>query len=280
MKKTFSFFTDYGALNSKPVFQALIEGTIKQGHSVVLNSLDADVAVIWSMLWQGRMSKNKEIYDFFKSQNKPVIVLEVGSIIRGITWRVGVNGIDPDKLVYSTEDNRQTKFNLDLKKWREDGNHILVCCQNEKSRLWTGLPSNTFWVENIIAEIRKVTEMEIRVRPHPRSQFVLDTKKYKKVSLQIPKLQKNTYDSYDLSFENTWATINWNSGPGPQSIINGIPAYTSTNSIAYPVSIKSLTNITKPDLVAREEWLDRFSKSEFTLDELRSGSMLKTLTFL
>ncbi len=280
MKKTFSFFTDYGALNSKPVFQALIEGTLKQGHGVVLNSFNADVAVIWSMLWQGRMSKNKEVYDFFRNQNKPVIVLEVGSIIRGASWRLGVNGISPDQLLYSTEDNRQKKFNLTLKDWRKDGNHILVCCQNEKSKLWSKLPSNTIWVENLITEIRSITDMEIRVRPHPRSHFTLDTKKYKKVSLQIPKFQKNTYDSYDLSFENTWATINWNSSPGPLSIVNGIPAYTSIDSIAYPVSIKSLASITNPELVDRKEWLDRFSKSEFTLDELRSGSMLKTLTFL
>lgn len=280
MTKTISFFTDYGALNSKPVFQALIEGASKQGYRTLLNSFDADVAVIWSMLWQGRMSKNKEIYDFFKKQNKPVIILEVGSIIRGTTWRLGVDSISPNNLIYSDESNRQTKFNLKLKDWRKDGNHILICCQNEKSKLWDGLPNNAQWVENIITEIRKITDMEIRVRPHPRSQFNLDTRNHKKVYLQQPKIQKNTYDSYDLSFDNTWLTINLNSSPGPLSVLNGIPVYTGINSMAYPISIKTLDKMTNPDLLPREDWLDRFSKSEFTIEELRSGSMLKTLTFL
>lgn len=275
----FSVFTDYGALNSKPVFSAFIEGINALGHEYVLNSLDADVAVIWSVLWHGRMSKNRDVYNFFKSQNKPVIIIEVGSIIRGTTWRVGVDGITPNNLIYSTSDNRIKKFNLHLAEWNTRGNHILICCQNDKSQLWNNLPSNSTWVNGIIENLRQFSDMQIQVRPHPRSPFKLDLKKYKNVLLQIPKLNIKTYDSYDLNFKNVWATVSWNSSPGPLSIIAGVPVYCSTDSIAYPVSIQSVSNILNPEKIDRTEWLDKFSKSEFTLDELRTGQSLKKLTF-
>ena len=55
----FSLWTDNGAMNSKPVFQAFEKSLKDAGCTVVHNSLDADVAVIWSVLWHGRMAQNK-----------------------------------------------------------------------------------------------------------------------------------------------------------------------------------------------------------------------------
>ena len=76
----FSVFTDFGSLNSVPVFNAVIKGLLKLEHEVVVNSLDADVAVIWSLLWHGRMEPNKRIWQEFHRQNKKVLVIEVGNI--------------------------------------------------------------------------------------------------------------------------------------------------------------------------------------------------------
>jgi hypothetical protein len=52
----------------------------------MINSYDntCDVAVIWSVLWQGRMAGNKKVWDDFRSQGKPVVVLEVGGLLRNI----------------------------------------------------------------------------------------------------------------------------------------------------------------------------------------------------
>lgn len=280
MKKKFSIFTDYGALNSKPVFEAFIAGVKAQGHSYVLNSLDADVAVIWSVLWHGRMAKNREVYEFFKKQNKPVIILEVGSIKRGTTWRVGVNGITPTQLIYSDENNRVKKFNLGLADWTKSGNHILVCCQNDRSQLWKNLPPNQVWVDSVVETIRKFSNMQIQIRMHPRSSFKFDLKNYKNVTLQIPRFDYTTYDSYNLNFKNTWATVSWNSTPGSQSILSGVPVFCNTDSMAYPVSLKDISRIQNPEYPDRIDWVDQFSKSEFTLDELTEGQPLKKLTFL
>ena len=56
--------------------------------------MDADAALIWSVLWFGQMGKNKEVWDRYRAQGKPVIVIEVGGLIRNETWKLGINGIN------------------------------------------------------------------------------------------------------------------------------------------------------------------------------------------
>src|SRR6056300_1168509 len=117
----FSLFTDNGALNSKPVFQAFATGCSQQGHEVVYNSMNADVAVIWSVLWHGRMTANKKVWNEFKSKNKPIIVLEVGALQRNVMWKVGINGINADA-VFGEEKNdssRAEQLGLKLEPWTD-----------------------------------------------------------------------------------------------------------------------------------------------------------------
>ena len=90
----FSLWTNNGALNSKPIFNAFAHSCLQLGHDVVYNDPSADVDVIWSILWNGRMAPNKEIWDKAQVNKKPVIVLEVGGLKRGTTWKVGLNGIN------------------------------------------------------------------------------------------------------------------------------------------------------------------------------------------
>ena len=52
----------HGSLNSVPVFDAVAEGLTKLGHTVVDDTVDCDVPVLWSM-WHGRMQGNKHIYE-------------------------------------------------------------------------------------------------------------------------------------------------------------------------------------------------------------------------
>ena len=51
----FGTFNKFGALNSKPVFEAFSNSVKDRGWIVSEHNLNADVAVIWSVLWNGRM---------------------------------------------------------------------------------------------------------------------------------------------------------------------------------------------------------------------------------
>jgi len=60
-------WTEYGPQNSKPIFDAFVKSLEDAGETIVLNrSVNADVAVIWSVLWRGRMENYKRIWDEYK----------------------------------------------------------------------------------------------------------------------------------------------------------------------------------------------------------------------
>jgi hypothetical protein len=84
-----SLFTNYGSLNSKPIFESLSIGLTKLGHNVLYNEINADVFVIWSILFAGRMSPNKQIWEYAKKNNIPIVVLEVGGLKRDLrSWEL------------------------------------------------------------------------------------------------------------------------------------------------------------------------------------------------
>ena len=67
-----ALYPQYSALNAAPVFKSFIEHLKdKKENFVVDSNEEADVAVIWSVLWRGRMSDNKLIWDRKRSQGKP-----------------------------------------------------------------------------------------------------------------------------------------------------------------------------------------------------------------
>ena len=164
----FSVFTDFGSLNSVPVFNAVIKGLLKLEHEVVVNSLDADVAVIWSLLWHGRMEPNKRIWQEFHRQNKKVLVIEVGNIKRNITWKVGINGINrkADFGQMGNGPDRANKFNLKYSPWRTAGDHILICSQHDKSEQWKDMPPLNQYLHETIDKIREHSKRKIIIKKY------------------------------------------------------------------------------------------------------------------
>jgi hypothetical protein len=271
----FGLFTHNGALNSKPVFEAFANGVAHLGHEVVYNDMNADVAVIWSVLWHGRMSANKNVWDTFIKQHKKVIVLEVGALFRGTTWKVGINGINRDATFPKGNNNsdRATQFGLELKPWNTDGSKIVICTQHDKSEQWVNMPAINQWVSNMVNAIRAYTDKEIIIRPHPRCKINIPG-----ITVQAPKQIPGTYDDFDLEFDDVYAVVNWSSNPATQAVMAGIPVYTGPSSLAWDVSIKDLKNINDPKLHDRTQWLNNLAYTEWSVPEISQGIPIKHLT--
>ena len=275
----FNLHEKFGALNSKPVFDAFHAGANALGHDVVVNG-DDGVDVIWSVLWNGRMGRNRAIWERNVSQSKPTIVLEVGGIKRGTTWKVGLNGINRDAFFgdAGNDSRRSNLLDLRLKPWRSDGEFILLCGQHEKSEQWRNQPRMSQWVMDTIENIQAHTDRPILFRPHPRCRLPAIEHQYKNVYRQEPVQISGTYDDFDMNFNNIYCTVSWTSNPGIHSVIEGVPAYTSNSSLAWDVSIKSLTNINNLPLPDRTQWLNDYAWTEFTTEEIASSLPHKRLT--
>ena len=277
----FSLWTNYGALNSKPVFDAFAYSCLDAGHTVGYNDKSSDVDVIWSVLWHGRMANNRTIWEQAQQNKKPIIVLEVGGLQRNITWKVGLNGINRDAYFgpKGNDDTRAKKLGLTCKPWKDNGNGpIVIACQHAYSHQWKNKKPIPTWVYDTATEIRDYTDRQIIIRPHPRCRIQGIEHYVKDVILQYPKKLIGTYDDFDFYVDDAYAIVNWSSNPATHAIINGIPAFVGPSSLAYDVAnidLKDINNPIKPD---RTQWLNDLAHTEWTVEEIKQGIPLKSLT--
>lgn len=275
----FGIYTAYGALNSKPVFEALQVGLKKLGHTIRLNQ-PGDVDVIWSVLWRGRMQKNKTIWQAAKSNNKPIIVLEVGSFYRGKTWKVGLNGVNRDAYFgdKGNDSKRANKLNLFLRPWVTNGTAVLVACQHKNSGQWEGQDYDK-WLKETIVLIKRHTDKQIIVRPHPRypePQHLF--KNDKRIVIQNPKKIQSTYDDFDFNLQNIYAVFNYSSNPGISAAIQGVPIFVSPSSLAWDVSNTNIKNLNNLQFPEREQWINDLAFTEWYIDEIATGLPILRLT--
>jgi len=278
----FKLWNKYGALNSTDVFDAFRMGCRALGYAIVDDSNDADIDVIWSVLFNGRMAPNKTIWEKNRASGKPTIVLEVGGIKRNTTWKVGLNGINRDAYFgpANNNSNRVHELGLTLKPWRTDGDYILICGQHDKSLQWQGMPSMSQWVMQTIDKIQSVSNRPIVFRPHPRCPLPHIENEFRNVKRQTPHHITGTYDDFDISFNNVWATVSYSSNPGIHSILEGVPAFVGPSSLAYDAAndIDFLHDIENPLRPERQQWLNDYAWTEFTVAEISQGLPIKRLT--
>lgn len=239
--------------------------------------MNADAAVIWSVLWHGRLKPNQAVYEHYLGQNKPVIVMDIGALYRGLTWKIAVNNINA--LGYyghqtNLDYDRPYKLRLTMATQISRGSSILIAAQHRNSLQTQCLSSIEDWITKSINEIKKYTDRPIVVRPHPRSPLNANFVP-KNAFVEKPEQIRGTYDNFDLRFD-YHAVVNYNSGPGVQAAIEDCPTIVDSSSLAYPVSIK-MEQIENPPKVDREQWFIEITHTEYTVEEIRQGSWINRL---
>jgi hypothetical protein len=271
-----AYFPNQCALNSVPVVQAMLDSLRNAGHTIEPNSMDADAVVIWSVLWSGRMAANQTVWSHYKAMGKPVIIIDIGALYRGETWKIAVNSITANGHYGHTENldwDRPRKLGISLALNFSCNPQIVIAAQHKKSLQVAGLVSMEHWILTQIDNIRAVTDRPIVIRPHPRSS--LDYTQFQNVTIERPKKILSTYDSYNLVFD-CHAIVNYNSGPGIQAALAGTRPVVDSSSLAYAVSIP-ITDIEKPYDCDRDQWLVEICHTEYTLQEINKGLWLKRL---
>jgi hypothetical protein len=266
----------HGPLNSKDIFAKFIKSMQETGNEVHVNKeTNGDVAVIWSVLWRGRMQNYKKIWDRYRSQGKPVIVIEVGGLRRNLSFKIGINGInrDADFANQTFDEERWPLFKHELRPWNPTGDLIIICGQHDTSEQWRGLPRMSNWIEQQINEIRKYTTRPILVRPHPRNIITFDENKFRNVKVRLPKRDYRTYDDTDFkqTLERTWAVVNHSSNPAMEAVIKGIPVFVSESSLCYDVGNIKLADINTPAMPNRLTWANKLAYTEWFEDEIEQG---------
>jgi len=274
--KTIGYFPRSVALNGKEVVDAFLKSCRAQGIEPIENGMNCDYAVIWSVLWDGRLAVNQRVYEHYKHYGKPVIVIDVGALNRGVTWKIAVNNINA--LGYyghaeNLDNDRPAKLGLQPASQTENNGKICIATQHRRSEQVRGIDIEQ-WAIDTFYKLRNYTDRPVVIRPHPRCTVNMD-RLPDSVTVEHPVKLTKTYDSFDMHFD-WYAVINYNSGPGIQGAIAGCPIVVNESSLAHPVSME-LRDLEMPYRVNREQWLIEVAHTEYTVDEIRAGLWYKRL---
>jgi hypothetical protein len=174
------------------------------------------------------------------------------------------NNVDPTRW-----QKIKTDIGLDLKPWRHNGNHILICLQRNGGWSMKNVDVMT-WCNQTILELKKYTDRPIIVRAHPG-----DRRAKKYLNLNHPNVYISDNSNIQQDFTDAWATITYNSSPGVASAIEGIPVFVTDPdpkvSQAYDVANTDISKIETPDLLPRQQWIEKISMCHFNFDDLKQG---------
>lgn len=262
-----------------PVMDTFLDSITADGHQVVRASVGefddtADAAVIWSVLWQRH--ERKIVWEWYRSRGIPVIVLEVGAIIRMKTWKIGINGVNRSA-IWGNDSNLAAdrwKSMIFPKPWKTDGEYILVCTQHELSEQWKGMPSVKDWVIDTCNEIKKHSTRPIVIRHHPRFTTVMHPSELPaNCSFYKPKKIEGSYDDFDFddSIANAWCVVNHSSNPAIEAAIKGVPVFCSKHNLAYDIGTDDYSMIETPLRPERSDWLNKLAHTEWYLEEIKMG---------
>jgi hypothetical protein len=272
-----AYFPNQCAQNSRDPLNALLSSLRRAGHVLVENSMDADAAVLWSVLWHGRMAANQRAYMHYRELGRPLIIVDVGALYRGNTWKIALNHLTADGYYGHLENldwNRPRKLGISLAINVSRNPGILLAGQHPKSLQVANLDSQENWANQKYQELRNITDRPIYYRPHPRA--TLNTNKLlSDIHVVRPNPIASTYDSFDMHFD-YHAIVNHNSGPGIQAAISGTRPIVDKTSLAYSVSI-DLAQLEKPYDIDRDQWLVEICHTEYLVEEIEQGTWIKRL---
>jgi hypothetical protein len=275
MIKNIAYYPLQRALNGGPPMNAMLGALRDAGIETQECSRDSDAVLIWSALWSGRMAANQAVYRHYRAQGKPVIIIDIGALHRGTTWKVAVNNINA-RGYYGHLDNldwdRPRKMNLKLGTPANPKSHIVIAAQHTQSEQLAGVDLDQ-WIRLQIQLLRNNTDRPIHVRPHPRCS--ISTAGLTGVKIESPNRVSNTYDTFDLGLD-CHAIVNYNSGPGIQAAIAGVRPMVDMTSLAYPVGV-GFADLEQPYATNRDLWLTQISHTEYTVPELEQGLWLRRI---
>ena len=277
MIRSVAYFPSYCALNSRPVMDAVLASLKSSGIHAQERGMSADAVIVWSVLWNGRMAGNQAIYQHYRESGRPVIVVDVGAIARGTTWKIAVNNINAEGYYGHQQDldpDRPGQLGMQLQRNPNLRPAILVAAQHKKSLQLANVPCQERWIAERVREIRAVSDRPIVIRPHPRCPLDI-TLLPGGAEIEYPRQIPGSYDSFNIDY-GYHAVLNYNSGPGVQAAMAGARPMVDVSSLAHPVSV-AIQDINQPYTVDRERWLIEIAHTEYTIEEIAQGLWLKRL---
>lgn len=166
---------------------------------------------------------------------------------------------------------------IDLRDWRTNGNHVLICLQRDGGWSMGGFNVSD-WALQTIRKIRTVSDRPIKLRGHPGDRKMgVYTKEIMQTlaHVGITNVSLSDTDSELMrDFKHCWAVVNHNSSPGVAAAIEGIPVFVTDpeRSQAKQVANTDLNLIENPMIFDRLSWVQRISQFHWSHKDITDGT--------
>lgn len=157
-------------------------------------------------------------------------------------------------------DDRWKKLNLKIEN-RKKGDHILIVTPSEKPCKYYQINKKQ-WLTETIDTLKKYTDRKIKIREKPS---------------RLQRLKNTIFN--DLN--NAHAMVTFNSIAAVESVLYGVPAFTTVDTAADPVSDKDLSKIENPSFQDTDKiykWACHLAYGQYHVDEFKTGKAYKLLT--
>lgn len=192
--------------------------------------------------------------------------------------RYSFNGVFPATGIYCNENpgeenwqNIRQHYNMDLRPWRSNGGHIVICLQRPMG--WSMRGANLMdWLKDTYIKIRKYSDRPIVLRWHPGD--------YKNIpkDFNINRFANTTLSPINKPLEQdlrkSWALICHNSTPSAVASIEGIPAFITDDpsySQAGDIANTDFSLLENPNMPDRTQWIRKLAQCHWNFEDLKSG---------
>lgn len=205
--------------------------------------------------------------------------------------RIGINGFlnNSGTFYYKRKfsDDRLKKLDIKWKGWKNnlDG-HVLMMLQLPGDASLRNIDIYN-WAFETIQNIRKYTTKKIIVRTHPGVRLKDLDPFHKLVSdITLAKIEDVDFSigrerSLTDDLENAYCSISYTSGSSIDSVLKGIPVIAcDPGNFSFEISsnyISDVENLKLADDETVNDWLKSLSYSQWTIDEMLSGTAFKNL---
>lgn len=161
---------------------------------------------------------------------------------------------------------RFLSHSVQIRPWREAGDHILVAGMSAKAAYAEGIAPHS-WERETIAELRKLTRRPIIYRPKPNW-------------AEAKHIDGSTFDR-DTPLEdmltNCHAVVTHHSNVAVDALLAGVPCI-CPGGVASVLSGHDLEQIETPPMPAgREQWAADLAHTQWSVDEMRAGDAIRYL---
>ena len=254
--------------------EAIMEGlktTGDKGEMRLLTSkkevADADVAFMCG-------TKAMDLWDIHQRAGVHTIMLDKGyNRIRGPArawkyWRVAVDAHNAADYIGKAKhpSDRWDEQDIQLKPWRDRGNHIVFAGSSLKYHKFHDLKHPTDYARKIIKQIRKATGRSVVYRPKPSW--------HQAVPIEHARFSKSP-ENITRALRGAHALVTHGSNACYEAILEGIPCVILGDGIAKSISSTSIADLNNPLMVnnkTRKRWASNLAYCQWTVAEFADGS--------